>query len=118
MRSTGNLRSGRSHEHLRSKCDQQGISAQGEAMSTTLVTGGTGFLGQYVVDELLARGERVRVLARAPVAALREKGVELAIGDVARDLEGAPPLARALDGCETVYHLAGFVSRDPDDGQR
>ena len=31
---------------------------------------------------------------------------------------GGAPLEKALEGCERVYHLAGFVSRDPDDGQR
>ncbi|MDQ3164359.1 MAG: GDP-mannose 4,6-dehydratase, partial [Actinomycetota bacterium] len=31
-------------------------------MSVVLVTGGCGFIGSHVVDELVARGERVRVL--------------------------------------------------------
>jgi nucleoside-diphosphate-sugar epimerase len=85
---------------------------------TVLVTGGSGFLGRWVVDELVEAGHRVRVLARARSAALAERGVEIAVGDVARDLEGTGPLARAFDGVSAVFHLAGFVSRDPEDGQR
>ncbi|HEX8954015.1 MAG TPA: NAD-dependent epimerase/dehydratase family protein, partial [Polyangia bacterium] len=41
---------------------------------TVLVTGGSGFLGRWVVDELLAAGHRVRVLARGRAPALEERG--------------------------------------------
>jgi dihydroflavonol-4-reductase len=85
---------------------------------TVLVTGGSGFLGRWVVDELLEAGHRVRVLGRGKSASLAERGVEIAVGDVSRDLDGAEPLQRAFDGVSALFHLAGFVSRDPDDGQR
>jgi dihydroflavonol-4-reductase len=87
-----------------------------------LVTGGTGFLGRHLVDTLVERGERVRVLTRGVDRDLEERGVEQVVGDVVRDLSGAgtgnDDLERALDGCDRIYHLAGFVSRNPDDGQR
>jgi dihydroflavonol-4-reductase len=91
-----------------------------------LVTGGTGFLGAHLVKQLVERGERVRVLTRGRSAELEELGVETVQGDVVRDLEGSgtleragfTPLAQALEGCDRVYHLAGFVSRNPDEGQR
>ena len=76
----------------------------------TLVTGGTGFLGAHLVAQLAERGERVRVLTRGGAGELDGLGVELAQGDVTGDL------GEAFEGVETVYHLAGFVSRDPDDG--
>jgi dihydroflavonol-4-reductase len=85
-------------------------------MSWTLITGGTGFLGAHVVRQLVARGEQVRVLARGPGDL--PAGAEKIAGDVVHDLEGGVPLQKALEGCERVYHLAGFVSRDADDGQR
>jgi dihydroflavonol-4-reductase len=84
----------------------------------TLVTGGTGFLGAHLVARLVERGERVRVLTRGGAPELAAQGVEMMAGDVSRDLDGGVPLAQAIDGCATVYHLAGFVSRTRDDGQR
>jgi dihydroflavonol-4-reductase len=88
-----------------------------------LVTGGTGFLGRWVVEELVRAGHKVRVLARGSSPSLSELGAEVVVGDVVRDLdEGEHPdavtLAEALDGCQALFHLAGFVSRDADDGQR
>jgi dihydroflavonol-4-reductase len=83
-----------------------------------LVSGGTGFLGRWVVDELSTAGRGLRVQGRGGSPALAEAGVEVVLGDVSRDLDGAPPLARAFEGVSALLHLAGFVSRDPDDGQR
>ncbi len=44
--------------------------------------------------------------------------VEVVQADVTEDLPGAVPLEEALAGATTLFHLAGFVSRDPADGQR
>ena len=85
---------------------------------TILVTGGTGFLGRFVVEELVRAGHKVRALARGGTDAMRDLGVELLVGDVVRDLPGATPLAEAMAGCDALFHLAGVVSREPDDGQR
>jgi dihydroflavonol-4-reductase len=52
------------------------------------------------------------VLTRGGAGELEGLGVELAQGDVTGDL------GEALDGVEKLYHLAGFVSRNPDDSQR
>ena len=81
---------------------------------TVLVTGGAGFVGSHLVDALVARGERVRVLdclepqvhGAAPARpAYLNAQAELVVGDV-RDREA---LARALDGVEVVFHLAAAV---------
>jgi dihydroflavonol-4-reductase len=79
-----------------------------------LVTGATGFLGEHLCKELVHRGHQVRGLARTSSHVLEDAGVELVRGDVT----SGPELARAIDGCAAVFHLAGVVSRDPDDGQR
>lgn len=79
-----------------------------------LVTGGTGFLGEQVVAQLIERGHAVRVLARTRSPILDAMDVEMVRGDV---VEG-DGLAAALSGCGAVFHLAGLVSRDPDDGRR
>ena len=74
---------------------------------TVCVTGGTGFVGGFLVRTLLANGSAVRVLARpSPKAeALRSTGVEIVHGDLA----DADPIARAVKGAATVYHLAAKV---------
>ncbi|HUH03203.1 MAG TPA: NAD-dependent epimerase/dehydratase family protein [Kofleriaceae bacterium] len=84
-----------------------------------LVTGGTGFLGEHVVRELLARGGfQVRVLARSHAPVFDGLGQEPELQVVRGDVLEGPELEQALAGCEAVFHLAGLVSRDPDDGQR
>ena len=69
-----------------------------------LVTGGNGFVGCHVVRALLARGDRVRVLARenADLSALAGLPVEIVRGD----LRHFDSIARALSGCNEVYHVA------------
>jgi len=81
---------------------------------SVLVTGATGFLGEHLCRELAARGHIVRGLARTNSATLDELGVELVRGDLGDD----DVLDRAIDGVSAVFHLAGAVSRDPDDAQR
>lgn len=84
----------------------------------TLVTGGTGFLGEHVVQTLVARGAQdLRVLVRGTYEALGDGTAKILRGDVVQDRPGDTPLAEALEGCAEVYHLAGIVSRDPAAGQ-
>jgi dihydroflavonol-4-reductase len=73
-----------------------------------LVTGGSGFIGSVVVRTLAAEGYAVRCLMRASSVADRLAGVafERSEGDV-RDRRS---LARAVDGCDGVIHLAGLSS--------
>lgn len=71
-----------------------------------LLTGGTGFLGQIVLHDLLARGESVRMLVRDPKRVKAPAGVDLAEGDVL-DLGS---LERAFEGVDRVIHSAAVVS--------
>jgi dihydroflavonol-4-reductase len=82
--------------------------------TSVLVTGATGFLGEHLCRVLVEEGHIVRGLARSRSAVLEELGVEHVRGDVL----SSDDLQRALDGVSAVFHLAGAVSRDPDDAQR
>jgi dTDP-L-rhamnose 4-epimerase len=79
-----------------------------------LVTGGAGFIGSHVSDELLSHGHTVRALDNlSPQVHGPERkrpaylcpDVELVLGDV-RD---AAAVTRALDGIDAVVHLAALV---------
>jgi dTDP-L-rhamnose 4-epimerase len=79
-----------------------------------LITGGAGFIGSHLADELLAHGYRVRVLdSLSPQVHGAEGGrpgylaseVELLVGDV-RDPQA---VRRALEGVDAVCHLAAAV---------
>jgi dTDP-L-rhamnose 4-epimerase len=90
------------------------IDQRGGSMSErVLITGGAGFIGRFVADELLRRGDEVRVLDslieqvhgdvdRPP---LLNDAVDLIRGDVRnRDV-----VAKALQGVDSVIHLAAEV---------
>ena len=69
-----------------------------------LVTGGGGFLGGYIVDALLARGDHVRSFGRGEYPQLRAQGVEVVRGDIG-DREA---VAAACRGIECVFHAAAM----------
>lgn len=71
-----------------------------------LVTGGTGNIGSRVVRRLRAAGQDVRILSRHPRA--NEPGIEHVPGDTV----AGTGLAAALDGVDTVLHLAGGAKGD------
>ncbi len=71
-----------------------------------MVTGATGFVGPYLIKELVARGEPVKALVRDA-----KKGAELAneidtIEIVVGDITKPETLAAAVADVHTVYHLA------------
>jgi dTDP-L-rhamnose 4-epimerase len=80
---------------------------------TVLITGGAGFIGRFVAAELLARGNRVRVLdslipqvhAEVDGSKMLSPEAELIRGDV-RDKAA---VAAALKGVDSVVHLAAEV---------
>lgn len=81
---------------------------------TTLVTGGSGYIGAMLVKELLEAGGEVRVLdsllhGQEEIAAEQEQaGVLVVRGDI-RDTDAR---RRALEGADNVVHLAAIVG-DP-----
>lgn len=67
-----------------------------------LVTGGGGFVGGTIVDQLLARGYSVRSFGRSPQPAMKKKGVEVVCGD----LSSSEDVRSACVGMDAVFHVA------------
>ncbi|MBN1493512.1 MAG: NAD-dependent epimerase/dehydratase family protein [Candidatus Omnitrophica bacterium] len=73
---------------------------------TIAVTGGTGFIGSYLVSELVSMGNNVRLLVRdvhAIPSGIKALPVEYVQGDI-RDVLS---LKKLLHNADVVYHLAG-----------
>jgi len=83
-------------------------------LSRTLVTGGTGYVGMKVVDEMRAAGREVRVIdvilhGQEDLAATqREQGIDLVVADIRDD----DARRAALEEVDEVVHLAAIVG-DP-----
>ncbi|MEM6326152.1 MAG: NAD-dependent epimerase/dehydratase family protein [Bacteroidota bacterium] len=74
-------------------------------MSTVFLTGGTGFVGSHVAEELLARGHRVRALVRSSPKWL----AGLDVTTVPGDLSDVNALATAASGADLVIHAAALT---------
>lgn len=73
------------------------------------VTGGTGFLGNNLIRQLLGRGYTVRALARTKEKArtvLAGLDIEIVEGNV----QNIPGFAARLEGCDLLFHTAAYFS--------
>jgi hypothetical protein len=70
-----------------------------------LLTGASGYVGSFLLDELLKRGRRVRALVRTP--GKLPPGAEEHEGDAV----AGTGLAEALAGCRTAYYLIHSMGR-------
>jgi UDP-glucose 4-epimerase len=76
-----------------------------------LVTGGAGFIGSHIVEELLRNGDSVRVLDN--FSSGRHENLETFQGNLEileGDLRDAGSVKAAMRDIELVFHLAAFVS--------
>jgi uncharacterized protein YbjT (DUF2867 family) len=79
-----------------------------------LVTGGRGFVGHHVIEELLHRGHEVRCLLR-PGSEKKIRESEL-VKVVSGDVNQPQSLAPAMQGCDAVIHLVGIIREFPHRG--
>lgn len=70
------------------------------------LTGATGFIGRRLLAELLAKGYKVRALARRPEQIQPQPGLEV----VAGDLDSGPALQRLISDSAVVIHMAGAIA--------
>lgn len=73
-----------------------------------LVTGATGFIGGRLAERLVQEGYTVRCLVRASsdTSLLDDLDVQMTVGDLTQ----ASSLARAVEGCDYVFHCGAVVS--------
>ena len=80
------------------------------------LTGATGFIGQYLLQEMPRRGYRIRALLRRP-ASMSVQTSSAVIGDLTRPQN----MSAALEGVDAVIHSAGLahaMSGIPEDDYR
>jgi UDP-glucose 4-epimerase len=83
-------------------------------MSNTryLITGGAGFIGSHLSEELLRRGDRVTVvddLSTGSIDNIEHLKHNPAFRYVIDSIDNEPKLAELIDGCDVVFHLAAAV---------
>jgi len=78
----------------------------------SLITGGAGFIGSHLAEELLGRGEEVSVIDDLSTGSIKNiehlksiSGFQYTIDTIHNE----PLLAELIDGCDIVYHLAAAV---------
>jgi UDP-glucose 4-epimerase len=83
-------------------------------MATTryLITGGAGFIGSHLSEELLSRGDRVTIiddLSTGSIDNIEHLKGNPAFRYVIDSIENEPKLAELIDSCDVVFHLAAAV---------
>src|SRR5258708_883105 len=78
------------------------------SMANYLVTGGAGFIGDHLVEALLADGHEVRILDDLSTGKRVNvpSSAKLIVGDVADE----EAVRKATEGCDGVFHLAAVAS--------
>ena len=71
----------------------------------SVITGAAGYVGYGLVQELLSRGERLRLLLLEPWPPFDNLPCEIVYGDITKP----ETIAHTFEGAHTVYHLAGLV---------
>lgn len=75
-----------------------------------LVTGGSGFLGQYIVRELQKNNISVVIFDRAPPEIMKNGGNDPDAWEcVQGDILDTDTLKEAMKGCDTVFHTAAIA---------
>ena len=76
------------------------------------ITGGSGFVGREIIQQLLAAGHSVRALVRREGALANPGDIEEIIGDTTQ----LDSWREQLAGCDAVIHLVGIIREFPGKG--
>jgi len=83
-----------------------------------LVTGGTGFIGSYLLRQLVAKGERVRAIKRATSPMSLVQDITDKVEWFEADILDLGSLEEAFQGVTHVYHAAAVISFNPKEAGR
>jgi UDP-glucose 4-epimerase len=80
-------------------------------MTSYLVTGGAGFIGSHIVQNLLNKGQRVRVLDNFSTGKMENlSGFEGDLEILEGDLRDPSAVRQAVQNIDFIFHEAAFVS--------
>jgi dihydroflavonol-4-reductase len=83
------------------------------------VTGGTGFLGSHILQELVSQGRAVKALYRQrSLPSYIPSSIAEQISWVAGDILDINGLMENMEGCKQIIHAAGMVSFRPSDKKK
>ncbi|MFN8150552.1 MAG: SDR family oxidoreductase [Solirubrobacterales bacterium] len=85
-------------------------------MSTTLITGSTGFIGSHLARAVVRRGDTLRVLIRTATDDAVLSGIEFE--RINGDVTDRRAVRRAMEGADRVFHVAGMTSMRASDADR
>jgi len=75
--------------------------------ATFAVTGGCGFIGSHVAEQLLARGHEVAIFARPNVDRRNVEAIQSRLRLIGGDFQNAENVHEAVAGMDAVIHLIG-----------
>ncbi len=93
---------------------QENFSEKNSVQKNTLVTGGAGLVGNELIKQLLAAGEKVKAIYHSTPLSLSHPNLEI----VRCDILDVVCLNEIMNGITHVYHSAALVSYAPKDKQK
>lgn len=73
-----------------------------------LVTGGAGFIGSHIVDQLISNGAEVKVIDNLSTGSI--KNINSKADFIKCDIANSKIVKKIMHGCDTIFHLAAFTS--------
>jgi nucleoside-diphosphate-sugar epimerase len=93
---------------------QENFSEKNSVEKNILVTGGAGLVGNELIKQLLAAGEKVKAIYHTTPLSLSHPNLEI----VPCDILDVVCLDEIMKGITHVYHSAALVSYDPKDKEK
>ena len=67
-----------------------------------LVTGGAGFIGSHIVDQLISNGAKVKVIDNLSTGSI--KNINSKADFIKCDITNSKMVKKIMHGCDTIFH--------------